>query len=69
MPPAVAAYGGRARPVPRRAASDDVVSLWLRDPLAATWAAPRAGQHLRVHAADGAGPVWRCYAISGVDGA
>lgn len=48
--------------------SATVHSLWLRDPLARLRPAPLPGQHLRVHASDGDGPVWRSYTISAVDG-
>lgn len=45
-----------------------VRSLWIADPLAhgdlRGQVAPRPGQHLRVHRADGSG--WRCYSISGM---
>lgn len=48
--------------------SATVYSLWLRDPLAELRPAPLPGQHLRVHASDDDGPVWRSYTISAVDG-
>ncbi|RII08643.1 Flavohemoprotein [Streptomyces sp. YIM 130001] len=57
-----------ARIVARHEESEEVTSLWLRDPQHGTGAKPLPGQHLRIHAADGSGPVWRCYTLSGVDG-
>lgn len=42
-------------------------SLWLRDPLAGLRPAPLPGQHVRVHAVDETGPLWRSYTISAVD--
>ncbi|MGP3990098.1 MOSC domain-containing protein [Streptomyces sp. 3N207] len=57
-----------ARIVGRQEESSTVTSLWLRDPQHGTGAAPLPGQHLRIHAADSAGPVWRCYTLSGVKG-
>lgn len=67
--------GDDTRRWPRRAVvtatareSDDVVSLWLRDPLGLP-AGAQAGQHLRLHpAGDPGSALWRCYTISGVDG-
>ncbi|KUJ68127.1 hypothetical protein ACZ90_21355 [Streptomyces albus subsp. albus] len=58
----------RARIVSRTRESRDVVSLWLRDPLARLRPAPLPGQHLRVHGADAEGPLWRNYTVSGVEG-
>lgn len=48
--------------------SATVLSLWLRDPLAGLRPAPLPGQHLRVHAVDEAGPLWRSYTVSAVTG-
>ncbi|MGX2992756.1 MOSC domain-containing protein [Streptomyces sp. JNUCC 64] len=47
-----------------RRESPTVTTVRLRDP-AALGAAP--GQHLRVHLADGRGPVWRSYTLTGTD--
>ncbi|MGP3953973.1 MOSC domain-containing protein [Streptomyces sp. 7N604] len=54
-----------ARVVRREAESDDVVSIWLRDPLRRLRVPHRSGQHLRIHVTDDQGPLWRCYTISG----
>ncbi|MGP4003747.1 MOSC domain-containing protein [Streptomyces sp. 8N706] len=54
-----------ARIVAREAECDDVVSIWVRDPLQQLRAPHRAGQHLRIHITDDRGPLWRCYTISG----
>ena len=46
----------------------DVVSFWLRDPLAFA-RRTRPGQHLRIHpTGDVSSALWRCYTISGIDG-
>jgi ferredoxin-NADP reductase/uncharacterized protein YcbX len=57
---------------PRRASveavhreSDSVVSLWFRDPLGLS-PAVQPGQHVRLHAVDADGPVWRNYTVSAV---
>ncbi|MER0484082.1 FAD-binding oxidoreductase [Streptomyces sp. Edi2] len=54
-----------ARVVRYEAESDDVASLWLRDPLQHLRGPHSPGQHLRIHVTDDRGPVWRCYTISG----
>ncbi len=48
--------------------SPTVTSYWLTDPLAALRPPPLPGQHLRVHATDAGGPLWRSYTVSGVEG-
>ena len=54
----------------RKDESPQVTSFWLRDPLAHLRGPWRPGQHVRVHASPAldaaAGPVWRCYTVSGV---
>ncbi len=43
-----------------------VTSFWIRDPLRSKDAGGAAGKHIRVHAVDQAGPLWRSYSISAV---
>jgi ferredoxin-NADP reductase/uncharacterized protein YcbX len=54
---------------PPRTAEDaiPVVHLWVRDPLGLV-SSIDPGQHVRLHAVDGAGPFWRSYTVSGVHG-
>ncbi|KPI11565.1 MOSC domain containing protein [Actinobacteria bacterium OK074] len=47
--------------VRRTAESPTVTSLVFRDPAGARC---RPGQHLRLHLADGQGPLWRCYTVT-----
>jgi ferredoxin-NADP reductase/uncharacterized protein YcbX len=55
-------------PPPRTAqAATPVVHLWVRDPLGLVPSID-PGQHVRLHAVDGAGPFWRSYTVSGVHG-
>lgn len=65
--PPVPKWPRPAEVVRRVRESADVVSLWLRDPAAATRGEPRAGQHLRVHLG-GPAPLWRSYTVSAVEG-
>ena len=53
-----------ARVLAREHESDDVVSLWLSDPLGLLTTAP-PGTHVRVHLPDAPTPNWRSYTISG----
>ncbi|NGN64501.1 MOSC domain-containing protein [Streptomyces sp. A7024] len=57
-----------ARIAARSAQPPDAIALWLDDPLHGLRPAPQPGQQLRVHAADGAGPLWRSYPIGDHDG-
>jgi ferredoxin-NADP reductase/uncharacterized protein YcbX len=58
-----------AQVVERVQESADVVSFWLRDPLAAGIPPPQPGQHVRIHAPQTGEPQsWRAYTISAVDG-
>lgn len=65
--PGPAEWPRPAAVVSRVKESPSVTSLWLRDPLADLYGAPLPGQHLRVHAAEGAGPMWRSYTISAIE--
>ncbi|GAA4199996.1 hypothetical protein GCM10022252_52590 [Streptosporangium oxazolinicum] len=55
------------RIVSRVRESRNVVSLWLRDPLAGLRRATLPGQYVRVHGGDGVGPLWRSYTVSAVE--
>jgi len=65
--PAPSHWPRRAQIVRRQPENDEVTSIWLRDPPHRLRSAPLPGQHLRIHAADKVGPMWRCYTISGLD--
>lgn len=63
-----AAHWPRPAQVTRRVPdSATVTSYWLADPLADLRRPPLPGQHVRVHAADAAGPFWRSYTVSGAE--
>lgn len=62
--PTTAQWPRLARVTDRVRESDSVTSFWVRDPLRRGDASAHAGQHLRVHAADRTGPLWRSYTIS-----
>lgn len=66
--PGPAEWPRPAQIVSRSRESHDVVSLWLRDPLADRREAPLPGQHLRVHGRDDTGPLWRSYTVSAAEG-
>ncbi|GAA3115645.1 MOSC domain-containing protein [Streptosporangium carneum] len=66
--PDFAEWPRASRIVSRVRESRDVVSLWLRDPLAGLREAPLPGQHLRIHGGDEDGPLWRSYTVSAVEG-
>lgn len=65
--PAVSAWPRWALVTDRVRETTTVTSYWLRDPLASLRLAPAPGQHLRVHAEDAHGPLWRSYTISAAE--